>query len=209
MANQPPTGDFESAGMVRVESPFPVFALPRVWSWMEGFRDRVADDYGPKTLEEFVEDWRSEVHRKTWGVWRGPELGGLIIWQPWPVGGIGETHAVFKKSFWGRATTRTALALVYAELFGSGVRKVMGFPFERNHATLALARSIGFHREGTLRQQTLKNGQPVDVAVLGLLKDDFAALIEKEKQTCHPSPSQPPSSEAASPAESPATAKKR
>jgi len=205
----PETGDFEEeAGRtpgVRVESPFPLVAVPRVWTWIEEFHDRIADDYGPKTLDEFVESWRrQERTRRTWGVWRGAELGGLIIWQAGPIPEAGETHALFKREFWGRATTRAAAALVYAELFGEGVRKIMAFPFASNRAVIALALSLGFVREGMLREQTLKKGQPVDVAVLGLLRKDFEALLEKE-QECHRSPSEPRSSEAESPPVSPAT----
>jgi RimJ/RimL family protein N-acetyltransferase len=169
-------GDFraESDSEVRVASPFPVAALPRLWSWIEDFRERVADDFSPQTLEEMITDWRErEKTRKTWGVWRGEELGGLVSWEPWPVANVGVTHALFKRSFWGRRTTRTALMLVYQELFDSGIRKILGFPFKGNNAIIELGKSLGAKTEGVLREQTMRGGIPVDLVVLGLLKEDF------------------------------------
>lgn len=159
---------------VHVESPFPEAALPRLWGWMEAFRDRVADDFAPQTLEEFLDDWAERSGGwKSWGVWLGEDLGGLVTYEPWPTGGVGVSHALFKKSFWGRAITRAALTLVYEELFANGTRKILGFPFRGNNAIIDLGKSLGAKTEGVLRQQTLKGGQPADLVVLGLLKEDF------------------------------------
>ena len=48
--------DDKPMSVVRVESPFPAHAVPRIWTWIERFRNRVADDFAPQTLEEFAED---------------------------------------------------------------------------------------------------------------------------------------------------------
>jgi len=158
---------------VRVEKPFPDYALPRVWSWIQAFRKRVTDDFSPKTLEEFVEQWESlKDTRQTWGVWRGGELGGMVSAEPWGPG-IVVSHALFKREFWGSATTRRALELIYKDLFDSGVRKIMGFPFASNHAIISLGKSIGARTEGVLHGQTMQNGKPVDLTLLGLLKENF------------------------------------
>ena len=161
------------ADVLRLESPFPEYALPRVWTWIEDFRHRVADDFSPRTLGGFMRHWAErKPFRKTWGVWRGEELGGLVIYEPWQPG-VGTSHALFKRSFWGRTTTRQALELVYAELFDSGVRKVVSFPFRANNAIIALGKSLGAVTEGLLKAQTLRDGQPVDVIILSLFKEDF------------------------------------
>lgn len=176
--------------VLRLERPFPEYALPRVWTWIEDFRHRVADDFSPKTLAEFMLHWRErKPFRKTWGVWRGEELGGLVIYEPWQPG-VGTSHALFKRTFWGRSTTRRALELVYAELFDSGVRKVVSFPFRTNNAIIALGKSLGAVTEGVMKGQTLRDGQPVDVIILSLFKEDF----EKCRRSCPSSPSLPPES---------------
>lgn len=162
----------------RLESPFPEYALPRVWNWIQDFRDRVADDYSPKTMAEFMAHWeeRSPL-RRTWAVWRNEDLGGIVIFEPWQPG-VGTSHAIFKRSFWGRATTRRALELVYREIFESGIRKVCNFPFRKNNAIIALGKSLGMRTEGVLRGQTLQHGQPADLVVLSLFREEFYASVD-------------------------------
>jgi len=161
------------ADVLRLEAPFPEYALPRVWTWIEDFRHRVADDFSLKSLGEFMRHWEERrPFRKSWGVWRGKELGGLVIYEPWQPG-VGTSHALFKRSFWGRNVTRAALEQVYGELFDSGVRKVVSFPFRGNNAIIALGKSLGAVSEGLLKAQTLREGQPIDVVILSLFKEDF------------------------------------
>lgn len=170
----------DTAQEVRVESPFPDYALPRAWAWIQSFRNRVSDDFSPKTLEEFVEYWEAKREtQQTWGVWRGEELGGLISWEPYGAPGIGVGHAMFKREFWGSKTTRRAMEMVCTELFTSGTRKIMGFPFASNHAIIALYKSIGARKEGVLRGQTMQGGKPVDMVALGLMKDDFEKSMKE------------------------------
>jgi RimJ/RimL family protein N-acetyltransferase len=141
---------------------------------MEEFRRRVTDDFSPRTLADLVAQWeKTKPARRTWGVWRGDELGGLVVWEPWPTPGIGESSALFKRSFWGRDTARTALRLVYGELFADGVRKILSLPFRHNCAIVELQKSVGARVEGRLREQTYADGKPIGVLVLGLLKEDF------------------------------------
>jgi hypothetical protein len=66
--------------------------------------------------------------------------------------------------------------LVYREIFDSGVRKVCSFPFKGNNAIIALGKSLGAKTEGILRGQTLRHGQPVDLVILSLFKEDFDAV---------------------------------
>lgn len=158
---------------VSVESPFPDFAWPSVWHWIQPFQSRIADDYGPKTLKEFV-DMHLQMEAHTWGVYRDGELGGLIcIEKRTPV--LAQTHLIFKKSFWGRATTETAIREVYDRVFQDGVLKIGSYVFQNNHAIISLAKAIGAREEGVLRNQTMQNGKPVNMVALGLLKEDFYA----------------------------------
>jgi RimJ/RimL family protein N-acetyltransferase len=156
---------------IRVETPFPAAAWPRVWQWVSDFRSRVADDFAPKTLEDFVAQQLASSGR-TWATYRDGELCGMVSFEPVsPVSGL--THCLFRKDFWGRNTTREALRLVYTEIFAGGCHKVFGTPFRDNNAMISLARSIGFQREGVLREQTKRGGVFVDMVVLGMTKGDF------------------------------------
>lgn len=171
--------------MIRVESPYPEHAVPRIWSWIQGFRWRVADDYGPRTLEEFLAHWRAAeaAGQRSWGVWRAEELGGLVTARPVnPV--TVESHCLFKRSFWGAETTREALRQVYSRLFGDGVEKIVGCAFADNTQLLGLVRGLGFRKEGLLRRQTRRRGRAVDMMAIGLLREDFeraAGMVAAEE----------------------------
>jgi len=153
--------------------PFPLSAAPRVWLWMNDFRWRVADDFGPQTLEEFVEQCmlRSRTEQQ-WAVYRDGEICGFITFEPVnPVSG--QAHCLFRKDFWGRGTTETALRMVAREIFSGGVKKISMTIFSDNKAIKALLLKLGARQEGLLRQQTVRGGKPVDMVVLGLLAEEF------------------------------------
>ena len=158
---------------IRVETPFPLYALPRVWAWTQEFRWRVADDFGPQTLEAFVSDWEARVlKRQTWAVYRDDELGGLITCEPEsPV--VGVVHLLFAKRFWGHATTLPALRLVFTEIFKSGLQKTYSPAFAENSQVMALLRQIGAKKEGVLRKHTRRGGKAVDMMIISVLAEEF------------------------------------
>lgn len=122
---------------------------------------------------EFVDWWEAGMdRRKTWGVYRDDELGGLIVAETLNPA-TAAAHCIFAKHFWGEQTTVPALQMAFGELFESGVSRIMGTPFAHNSNMIALAKKIGFQREGTLRSHTMQGGKPVDAVVMGLLKEDF------------------------------------
>lgn len=164
---------------IEVRSPFPDSAIPRIWTWISEFRNAVADDFAPKTIEEFISDWeaRSQGPRVTWGVWRDGELVGLIVVdQISPI--LVTAHCLFAKRAWGHQTTVPAIRQMLDEIFAAGVRKVIGTPFAHNSQMIALMRELGFRREGTLVGHTIQHGKPVDMAAFGLFADDY--LKQKE-----------------------------
>ena len=46
--------------MIELRKPFPFHEAPRVWAWSQEFRHMVQDDFGPQTLEAYIEDWRAQ-----------------------------------------------------------------------------------------------------------------------------------------------------
>lgn len=160
---------------IDVQSPFPAYAWPRVWEWIQPFKARVSDDFSPQDLDDFVAgNLALAKHSKTWAVYRDGELGGVIWIEPrTPV--LVQSHVVFKRAFWGRATTEVAIRQVYSQVFDAGVGKIASFVFERNHDIVHLAKSLGARKEGLLRNHTMQNGEPVNMVALGLLREDFYA----------------------------------
>lgn len=177
---------------VHVESPFPSYAVPRLYSWIEAFGPwRVRDDFGPQTLKALLDSWPTYESEpfKTWGVWRDGDLGGLITVRS-ITPHLAEAHAIFRKSFFGHETTIPALRAVFDQVFQSGVSRIESNIFYDNDSMLALARKLGAQKEGTLRQRTIRNGRPVDMIIVGLLAVDF--YKRQEKETCLKWPSSAP-----------------
>lgn len=160
--------------VVTIETPFPLYALPRVWKWTEESRRQVADDYAPHSLDEFIDRWERQARagQRSWSVWRDNELGGVVTSSKLnPI--LADVHCIFKRAFWGHDTTAQASRLAFAEIFEDGVQKITTICFFDNHALLGLVRKLGFEREGLLRKNTLRDGQLVDQVVIGLTKERF------------------------------------
>lgn len=156
---------------VRIESPFPLYAVPRVWTWLERVRKHVADDFGPQTLEAFLAQWETSK-AMTWGVWRDGELGGMVSFEAAsPV--LGVMHFVFKQSFWGKETTDAALREICAQIFATGIAKIAAFVFRDNRNVIGLVHRMGGKTEGVLRSHTQRNGRLVDMVAIGFLKEEF------------------------------------
>lgn len=159
---------------IELESPFPLLHVPRIWTWVQKFRDKVADDFAPKTLDEFVDDWeRKEQHgQRSWAVKRDGERGGVIQSEAISPG-VRSIHALFKPEFWGDQTTLPAIALACKELFQGDTRKLVALMFVDNIAAIHMAMRLGGIREGTLIAETIRGGQPVNVAIIGIHREGF------------------------------------
>lgn len=178
-------------GALEVRSPFPFHEVPRVWDWMhEVPRSRLFDDDGPKDIDQFLLKWERMLSggMRTWAVYRGVELGGVISFTKMtPI--AGEAHCVFKKAFWGHGTTRVALIEVFNEIFGPehepspmGVDKIWGYMYPDNGGILALLNSIGGEVEAKLERHTTRGGEPVNLMVVGIHKENFYVRIRRIEQ---------------------------
>jgi len=161
---------------IDVRSPFPFEALPRIWLWGATFRAKVADDFAPQTLEEFMfkaaEGWE---RLKTWAIYADEELGGWIAFEkitPW----LGTAHLLLKPEHQARGIAVRACKIAIAEMFATGVGKLSFYPLAGNLAIGSLLINLGAKREGTLVGQTLVSGKPTDIWLYGLNREDFSAI---------------------------------
>lgn len=169
-------------GNVRVVTPFPATAYPQLWRWSQAVWDRLADDLTPNTAESFI-PWQESIDRQqnviTWGVYRGPELGGLIRFivdplHPW----MGDGHCLFKKDFYGQVTTVPALVSVIRELFNErGLKKINMATYKSNHAIRSLLVFLGARVEGEIRRVYMQHGELVDTVIHGMIPEDLADAI--------------------------------
>lgn len=90
-----------------------------------------------------------------------------------------ELGYVLGAAHWGQGLMREAAKALVAAAFGPmGLRRLEAEVNPDNTASVRLLESVGFRREGLLRQRWLsaKNGgTPYDVAIYGLLSEDVPA----------------------------------
>lgn len=79
----------------------------------------------------------------------------------------------------GRAMGKAALTLAFGEL---ALHKVCGQALAFNDASIRFHEKLGFRREGVLRQQQLLEATWHDVVCFGLLREEFPAFGNEEKQ---------------------------
>ena len=86
-----------------------------------------------------------------------------------------ELGYVLGQAHWGRGLMREALAALISCAFGTmAMRRLEAEIDPRNAASLRLIERLGFVKEGLLRQRWVAKGAAKDVAIYGLLRDEWA-----------------------------------
>jgi len=152
-------------------SPFPASALPRAWEWLREFPANNFDDYGPRTLEEFLAVMEERASQEfTWGVLYEGELCGIIAFLPLTER-TGTFHGIcFTRSVHGKGIAKEAVGQVIEELFASGIQKIQAGIFADNIRVARFLTGLGAVEEGLLREQTMRGGIAVDMQLLAIFK---------------------------------------
>lgn len=84
--------------------------------------------------------------------------------------------SIGEKDQWGLGYGREALRALVEHSFGAlGMNRIGAEVYAYNERSLRLFSSIGFVREGLIRQAVCKRGEYADSVILGLLKSDHLA----------------------------------
>jgi len=152
--------------------PFPAELLETAWGWLQECRRFNFDDYGPRTLDEFVEHMAARSASEMeylWAVTLGGEAVGMIgVTRP------AERLAVFHGICFTKRVHRKGVALEAVQaiidgLHSSGVERIEASFFADNGRVRRFFQKLGLSDEGTLRARTLRDAKPVDVRVMGLV----------------------------------------
>lgn len=124
---------------------------------------------------------RTDPDMRGWMITRAGAPMGLLT-----LTGLGSHH---RRASWnwflgsaearGRGVGRAAQVLGLDHAFGElGLHKVFAEVMADNDAALKAQSAAGFRREGYLRGHVLKDGQPRDVVLLGILASEWRDLRE-------------------------------
>lgn len=78
------------------------------------------------------------------------------------------------EEYWGKGIMTEAVKQVCEYVFGkSDIIRIYAEPFAYNAASCRVLEKAGFHYEGTLRSNAVKNGNVIDMKMYSLLKTDI------------------------------------
>ncbi len=79
-----------------------------------------------------------------------------------------------EKTIWGRGYGTAAIRRIVQYGFEEfDLRRIFATPDEDNVRVLRCFEKCGFVREGVLRQHRLRYGQPVNMVMMAVLRDDY------------------------------------
>ena len=78
------------------------------------------------------------------------------------------------EEYWGQGITTEAVKQICAYVFEkSNILRIYAEPFAHNAASCRVLEKAGFHYEGTLRSNAVKNGKVLDMRMYSLLRADL------------------------------------
>jgi len=156
---------------VTVTYPFPEYAWPRVWSWIESYPRLFLDDDGPHSAADLVA--LMEKQPFTFAAVRDGEIVGAV-WFELTRPDAGVIHTAFARRAWGREVTDTVFHQVAKLLFAAPLlRKIVSIFYADNQFARAMVKRFGFHFDGVLRAEAMRGGVAVDMELWSLLREEY------------------------------------
>jgi [ribosomal protein S5]-alanine N-acetyltransferase len=107
-------------------------------------------------------------------------IGTCLLFRHEPTSARAELGYVLGRAHWQQGLMHEALTALLSRAFaGIGLRRIEAEVDPRNRASAALLGRLGFTREGLLRQRWVRNGEPHDVELHGLLRDEWRPAIAR------------------------------
>ena len=151
---------------------------PDVLHWLQLSEDP-AELRTEEAVRERFERMQADPFTETWRIdtVEGRPVGQIELVEIHPLQRRAEMHLlVGEKDVWGRGYGARAVRRLLGHAFDDlGLRRVFAMADEDNVRVIHLFESCGFGREGLLRRHRLRHGRPVDMAMMGILEDEYRA----------------------------------
>jgi len=104
----------------------------------------------------------------------GAAIGTCLLFRFEEASARAELGYVLGRAHWGQGLMREALQTLVGCAFGSmGLRRLEAEVDTRNRSSARLLLTLGFTKEGLLRQRWVSKGAAKDVEIYGLLRDEW------------------------------------
>jgi ribosomal-protein-alanine N-acetyltransferase len=146
----------------------------RVWL---GLRDAFPHPYRREDARRYIAQALKRSPPAAFAIQVAGELAGGIGFTPHTdvERVIAEIGYWVAHAFWGRGVATAALRLVTRHAFETepGLRRLYAVPFSTNPASARVLEKAGYRREGTLRQNAIKDGKVLDQWMYAILRDEL------------------------------------
>ena len=126
-------------------------------------------------IKDLMTDWNDGIENFVFAIRSGGRLIGMVNIDglDWPNSHAEIGIALTEPAERGRGLAAEALALLISYAFHElGLKRIWARVIEDNLPSLRLFDTMGFQREGVLRQHVRRRGQFRDMIVFGLLNDN-------------------------------------
>jgi RimJ/RimL family protein N-acetyltransferase len=91
------------------------------------------------------------------------------------IDGVATTGALIgEKDYWGQGYgTDAKMVLLYHVFCNLGLRKICSAALATNPRSIAYSKKVGYHKEGVLKNHTLRDGRYIDHVLLAIFKPEF------------------------------------
>ena len=144
----------------------------------DNLRDGLAFPYTKQDAIEYISSILSACEDDTFAfaiVYENKVVGSIAVSRQQNIYRLtGELGYSIAKDYWGKGIASKAISQVCQYVFDkSDMIRIYAEPFAHNLASCRVLEKVGFHYEGTLRSNAIKNGKIIDMKMYSLLKTDM------------------------------------
>lgn len=142
--------------------------IQKLWAWLNEPRTAQFDDYGARTLEEFLKDLEARRDRVAdWTIFgESGAVGYIGVERSSPI--LATFRGIVIAPEWrGKGLGTSAVRSVMEILKRNGVKKFLAGIFADNAPVLNFLVQLGFKQEGYLYGVARRDGRPLDMRIMG------------------------------------------
>jgi RimJ/RimL family protein N-acetyltransferase len=158
---------------VEVNPGFPRHLLPRVWQWILPHKSKLIGDYGPQSMEAFMQEWDFPTTlANAWTVQVDGEVGGIVHFSQ-PFNGVMEMHAYFPHYTFKSSIMQRGLegAIQRAFAANADARKIEWRGFETCSTMVHVLRKVGGGKDARIENGALQDGRWCPIVQMGILRE--------------------------------------
>lgn len=146
-----------------------------IWEWFQTFWNQMVNDPMPQTRDG-IAAWMERCAAKGGKSYFAVDEKGEPVGTIWGEAGddnIHIAHLVFARHRVSREVKLVIAKAAIRQYFADGARKLIWGIYADNEPAIAFLKQLGASVEGTLKKQTRRDGQLMDVVLMAIFPEDL------------------------------------